>query len=148
MTKKSKGLRKLFPLPPPPIEPEDIVAGLSEGMLKILKAIQTADEYIKKADNIFKTMDYMLSGEAQISRGLSTEEKNKMKNEVVKLLDDFINTRNKEALEKAYGLAKLLPEGCEVCIKYIAAAVDAMNEGLVDEAIEWAKIVRRVVRVM
>ena len=147
MIKKSKGLKKLFPLPPLPIEPEDVVESVSDKLLKLLKAVQTADDYIRKADNIFKTMDYMLSRGSEVSRALIGKENEEVKNEVVRLLDEFINTQNKESLKRAYELAKTLDE-CEVCVKYIAAAVDAMNEGLVDEALEWAKIVRRVIRVM
>lgn len=148
LERKSKRLRRLIPLPlPSPPDPEDIVSSVSEGILKILKGVQVVDEYIRKADDIIKSLDRTLSG-PQTTSMISEAEKEAIKQEVVRLLDEFINTRGKEPLMKAYELAKKLPEGCEVCIKFILAAIDAYNEGLVDEAVEWAQIVRRTVRVM
>jgi len=110
-----------------------------------LKAIQVADEYIRKADSIIKSMDYALSGGAT---QVSPVDVDRVKKQVVDLLDKFIREKDVNSLKMALEIAKTLPEGCEVCIKYIEFAVDAANEGEIDEAVEWAKIVRRVVRVM
>jgi len=65
--------------------------------------------------------------------------------ELERQLTYFINKKDIKHLEKAYILAT--KSGCPACVKYVAAALDAAREGRMDEAIEWARGVRRGIRV-
>lgn len=98
---------------------------------QILKEL--ADEYDKIAKRMKENSQSVVADE--------NSPLGSIEDRIIKHLGRFMESKEVVELKKARVLAE--ETGCSVCKKYLEAALEAVNEGNMDEALEWARGVRR-----